>query len=177
MFDVRCSMFDVRCSMFDVSAINPQSRQKPQQSRQIVPHQGKRLFFGNPPAGWGEPAVERSKRVPRFSLSAGERAGVRASVTTNQSPFAPTRGQSRQKPQQSCLIKAHQALSRHPLKNESTPHHRATPTCHAPVIGCWARDPKSETRDPFPQNHPPPRKMCAFLNWASCYSIVCLSVN
>ena len=43
--------------------------------------------------------------------------------------------------------------------------------------GFPSREPKSETRGPFPQNRSPPRKLCAFLNWASCYSIVCLSVN
>ena len=61
--------------------IKPQSRQK---TPVIVHDQGKSRqtpFFqtaihpANPPAGWGAPAVESSKRGPRFSLSAGRGPG------------------------------------------------------------------------------------------------------
>ena len=90
--------------MLDVSSINPPIKAETpaikanRASSRQTPIFQTAIHTANPPAGWGEPAVESSKRVPRFSLSAGERAGVRASVTTNQSPFAPTRSQSRQKP-------------------------------------------------------------------------------
>ena len=77
-----------------------------------MPNQGKSRqtpFFqtalhpANPPAGWGGPADERSKREPRKIPLLGERTQVRASVTTN-CPIALTtrhqgtiKAQSRQK--------------------------------------------------------------------------------
>ena len=91
-----------------IKAENPCNRAS---SRQI---KANAVFSNSPPFGqptrWigrtGSRKVETCAKV--LPLPGGERAGVRASVTTNQSPFAPTRSQSRQKPQQSRQIKPHQ---------------------------------------------------------------------
>ena len=108
------------------------------------------LHSVNPPAGSGGPAVERSKRVPRFSLSAGERAGVRASDTTNQSPFAPTRSQSRQK---TSAIKANQASSRQTRKTNTIPSaNGAAPYQPRATPWVWPRYGTSPEGAPQPAN-------------------------
>ena len=62
------------------------------------------LHTANPPAGWGGPAVERTKHVPEKIPLLGERIQVRASVITNLPLSLKTRhqgtikAQSRQKP-------------------------------------------------------------------------------
>ena len=89
----------------------PQSRQKPQQSCIIKAYQGIRQIFQQPSVRpstrWiGRTGYRMAKRVPRRNPLLGERKQVRASVITNQSLFAPPHPQSRQKPQQSCMIKA-----------------------------------------------------------------------
>ena len=85
-----------------------------------MPHQGKRHFFkrrqANPPAGWGGPAGAWSSRVPRRNPLLGERKQVRASVITNQSPFAPPSPIKAKTP----AIKPHQGLSRQTMKKPNT---------------------------------------------------------
>ena len=123
----------------------PQSRQKPQQSCLIKPHQGIGQIFQQPSVRpstrWiGRTGRRMAKRVPRRNPLLGERKQVRASVITNQSLFAPPHPQSRQKPQQSCMIKAYQGIGqKHPSPwNLELPH------------------PNSETREPRPTTAPFP---------------------
>ena len=99
---------------------NRPSRQKTQQSCLIKPHQGIGQIFQQPSVRpstrWiGRTGYRMAKRVPRRNPLLGERKQVRASVITNQSLFAPPHPQSRQKPQQSCMIKAYQGIGqKHP---------------------------------------------------------------
>ena len=77
------------------------------------------LHTANPPAGWGGPAVARSKREPRKIPLLGERIKVRASVTTNlplcvKNP--PSRHDQGSIKAKTPVIVLHQASSRQTLK-------------------------------------------------------------
>ena len=105
---------DARPDFPSIKAKNPLIVHNQGISRQ-TPFFQNALHTANPPAGWGGPAVERSKRVPREIPLLGERIQVRASVTTNlplcvknHAIKARSRLNQGRKPQQSCLIKAHQ---------------------------------------------------------------------
>ena len=114
-----CWMLDVGCWMLDVSHFS-QSRQKPQQSRQIKANQGKHQIRES--SRWmGRTGRRMPNRVPRKNPLLGERKQVREDVPpTGQAassclsdPGHPDLRNPRPVPDfplQSCLIKPNQAI-------------------------------------------------------------------
>ena len=84
-------------------SIKPQSRQKTQQSRLIKPHQGKPKFVSLCLLASLLPGMELAEASVRPDLC---RLVLASSLALGASPP----GQSGQKPQQSCLIKANQGI-------------------------------------------------------------------
>ena len=94
--------------------------------------------LAHPPAGWGGPAGGWSNCVPRRNPLLGERKQVRASVTTNQSPFAPTRAIKAKTP----VIVHDQGKSRQTMKKQNptiTSANGAAP--YQPRATLWVRSP------------------------------------
>ena len=73
------------------------------------------IILANRPAGWGGSAGEWSNRVPRRNPLLGEMKQVRASVTTNQFPIAPTQAIKAKSP----VIVRNQASSRQTMKKQT----------------------------------------------------------